>query len=188
MTEPISASPRRASRPFSRTVRGRSMRTCLRSPPLPPAPPGGGDGSSYRIKICALNNRAAEFCFKLGGLWELNGRDARSSRAFSTVYPPEGDVRSKGISAARHEESLDGDAPSNQSPRTRPRPLLPSTLPRTSDLTALNSPSDVRLNSSTASWSTWKGRNIPCMTDCRHPSLAAFSLVGSGGGHRKLCV
>lgn len=27
-----------------------------------------------------------------------------------------------------------------------------------------------------------EGRNIPCVIDCRHPSVAAFSLVGSGGG------
>lgn len=37
---------------------------------------------------------------------------------------------------------------------------LPCTLPNTNNLTVLNSPSDVRLNSSMSFWSTWKRKNM----------------------------
>lgn len=70
MTELISASPRRSSRPFSRTAHERSMR--MRFSPPPPK----GDGCSYRIKISALNYRTAEFCFKFHRLRELNSLSA----------------------------------------------------------------------------------------------------------------
>lgn len=85
MTELISVSPRRSFRPFSRTAHGRSMRMRFKSPPQ-------GHGSSYRIKISALNYRMAEFCFKCHRLWELNSliapeNELRVSHLLSVVPP-----------------------------------------------------------------------------------------------------
>lgn len=79
MTALISVSPRRSSRPFSRTAEINEH--TLQIPPE-------ADGSSYRIKICALNYRTAEFCFKFNHLWELNSLMAPEKELHVTAFIP----------------------------------------------------------------------------------------------------